>query len=371
MKRLIAVLVFFLLSVPALGIAVPILTSDSAGTEKTYFYINDTIYVTSSTNITTTATSVMFYITNHTTWSSQMNLTTLSVTNKTLSTNSSGHVTPQSFWSPTRTGNFDLIADMNGNGTFDSNDYIYNGTGGGFPVAEQPVPRLTVSKGANSPADHNWYIDSSTSQKNVMLQIKLAAGSYDAVRVTSLSLLATGTGDDKNDISLVMVYSDDNGNGIYDQNEPIVAYGRYSVDEGVSNLDTADKLVINANSNVSVIFVYNMANASGSSSGKTYSFRLVSISAVGVNTGVAATVSGTPIDSAIKTVYSAGTTTTTTVAPTTTTTIPTTTTTAQAGETGELMLGLSITGFIVVVIVVLVYFFLLRPKKQVYSYTPT
>jgi hypothetical protein len=379
---LILTLVFILLLLPGLAIAVPIFTSDSEGKEKMSFYTNETVYLTSNASIATGVTTIKFYIATHRTWSSGTNLTTAAVISKNIDTNSSGHVNVTLIWNPILTvGTYDMIADMNNNATFDSEDHLYNATGDGFSVLEQPLPSLSVVKGLNSPPNHDWYAELNGSEKNVMLQINLTAGIYDAIKVTSFFLVASGTGDDKNGVSLVTAYDDGNGNGIYDQGESFVGYGQYLRDDGIVVLDTKDKITIPSNSSMAVIFVYTMKSAAGSAEGKTYGFDLASIDATGVNLGTTAKIIGLPISSAVKTVYSTTMTTTTipittttvpattTTVPATTTTVPATTTTVPAGETKDLIIGLSIAGFVVIAIVALLYFFLLRPP-QPYHYTP-
>jgi len=370
-KILIGVLVIFFLSVFSNLAEASIFTCNSTGVEKMIFYSNESVYVASNTSITTNATSVKFYIATHRTWSAGANLTTAANISIYVSTNSTGYVPTTLLWSPTLTvGTYDLIADLNSNATFDSGDQLYNGTGSGFSVLQQLAPTLTVIKGANSPSDHNWYVDLNGNQKNVMLQINLAAGSYEAVKVTSFTLLASGTGDDKNGVSFIALYSDANANGIYDNGESLLGFGQYLRDDGIVALDTNDKLTISANSTVTLIFVYTMSNTSGSATGNTYSFQLASVDGVGVNTGTAARVSGL-LSSAVTTVYSssATTTSTTVTAPSTTTQPISTTTTVPQTETKDLFVGLSVAGFAVAAILVFVYYFFLRPP-QPYHYTP-
>jgi len=370
-KVLIGVLFIFFLSVFSNLAEASIFTCNSTGVEKTSFYSNETVYVTSNTSITASAASIKFYVATHRTWSVGTNLTTTATISTYVSTNSSGYVPTTLLWSPMLTvGTYDLIADVNNNATFDAGDQLYNGTGNGFSVLQQLMPALTIIKGAKSPPDHNWHVDLNGSQKNVMLQINLTAGSYDAVKVNSFALLASGTGDDKNGISLVTLYYDANANGIYDEGDSLFGFGQYLMDDGVATINTDNKLTIPANSTVTLIFVYTMSNTSGSATGNTYSFQLASVDGVGANTGAAARVSGL-LSSAITTVYSSSaTTTSTTVIASSTTTQPiATTTTAPQGETKDLFVGLSVAGFAVAAILVLVYYFFLRPP-QPYHYTP-
>jgi len=361
---LIGSIVFLLLSLPPLATAASIFTSNSSGGETTNFYSNDTVYVASSANISATTSTIRFYIATHRSWSTGANLTTSSIFSRNITTNSSGHVPVTLLWSPTLTvGVFDLIADVNWNGTFDSEDQLYSAAGGGFAVFEPPVPSLNITKGVKSPSNHDWHVETNGSQKNVMLQINITASSYDSVKVTSFALTAYGTGDEKTGVSLVAIYLDD-GNGSYDQTDSIIGYGQYLRDDGIVSFDTTNRLMVNANASIALIFVYTMTNSSGSAAGSTYSFQLVSADAIGTNTGIRATVTGLPIVSAVKTVYAAEATTTTTAPATTTTQVAvTTTTTAPKEETKDLIVGLAIAGFVVVAILTLAYFFVLKSSQ--------
>lgn len=376
MKRVvIGILAFFLFCLPSLASAAPmIMICNSTGGEKISFYTNDTMYVISNTNLTTGTATIKFFIATHTTWYGGTNLTAVAVISKSISTNSSGHVPVTVLWSPTLTvGTYDLIADMNNSGTFDSGDYIYNSTGNGTSVIALPVPTLTITKLATSPPNHYWYVETNGSQKNVMLHTSLTTGSLDGVNVNSITLAASGTGNDKNGISFVAVYSDMDGDGIVDQGESLLGYGQYMRDDGIVILGTSNNINMPGNSSMNVTFVYGMTNSSGSVNGSTYSFQLSSIDAIGINTGARVNVIGIPVDSAVKTVYLApgATTTTTTTQPTnatttTSTTISnTTTTTIPAAEVKYLIIGLAVAAVAVSILVTLYYYFFLRPPKPV------
>jgi hypothetical protein len=373
MKRFVA-LIFSLIFLSSFSTALAsIYTCDISGVEKTSFYSNESVYVASDVNITNQSKAIKFYVASHRSWSSGMNLTQASNFSKNINTNSSGYVPVTLLWdSPLSIGNYDLIADINGNETYDSEDLLYNANGDGFSVLEEPVPTLTVSKGENSPSDHDWY-EENLSLQNPMLQVILEAGSYEGVSVNALLVAASGTGDDKAGIHYVAVCSDYDKNGSCDWGEEIVGMGQFNRDDGILSIDTRNELSIAPNSSIALVFFYKMRNSSGSYEGKTYSFQLVMIDAFGTKTGNKAKVDGLPISSAVKTVYSRAVETTTTSTSTTTTTIPITTTTTISKEEEDrtnLFVGLAVATFAAVAIITIFYFFFLRPPPQTYSYKP-
>jgi len=375
MKKFVA-LIFFLIFLSSFSTALAsIYTCDRNGIEKTSFYSNESVYVASDVNITNESKAIKFYVASHRTWSFGTNLTQASNFSKNINTNSSGYVPVSLLWSsPSSLGKYDLIADVNGNGTYDSGDLLYNASGDGFSVLEELVPSLTVSKGENSPPNHNWY-EENVSLTNSMLQVILKAGSYEGVNVNTLVVAASGTGDDKAGVHYVGVCLDSDKDGECGWGEKIVGMGQYNRDDGILSIGTRNELSIAPNSSIALVFFYMMRNSSGSYEGKTYSFQLVMIDAFGETSGNKAKVSGLPISSAVKTVYSqaALTTTTSTTSTSTTTTMPITTTTTISKEEEDktnLFVGLAVATFAAVAIITIFYFFFLRPPPQTYSYKP-
>lgn len=377
MRKQVLLLMFVFFSIFSFSPAsASIFTCNSTGNEKTSFYTNETVYITSTTNITNQSKTIKFYVATHRTWSFGINLTAVANFSKTISTNSSGHVPVSVLWSPPLSiGNYDVIADMNGNTTFDSEDLLYNATGDGFSVVEQPVPKLIISKGEKSPSDHEL-TETNISLPNEMLQLQLTTGSYESIHVKSFYLSASGSGDDKNGIRYVAVCEDENKDGTCGFGEEIIGIAQYGRDDGIAHIDLKDGLKIAENSSVTLVFYYMMRNGSGDYEGKTYSFQLAIVEAFG-SSGNRAVIEGLPIQSAVKTVYSQAvttTTTTTTIAPTTTTTIaPTTAPPSQEKEEEEkinLFVGIVVAVFISLAIITVFYFFFLRPPQQPYTYKP-
>lgn len=376
MKRIAVIAVFFLLFLPTLATAQLIYTSDSSGKEKTTFYTNEVVYVSSHINITASATRINFFILPNASWPLGIVLPSYATINKTITTSDSGYVWPPvAIWPSPTVGGYDLIADMNNSNMFDYGDYLYNATGNGFSVVSQPS--LTITKGDNSPLDHDWYADVNGNQSNPMLQVKLTAQTYESVIVDSLTLMASGTGDDKNDISYVLVCDDFNGNGNCDSGETTVGYGQYLKDDGIVVIDFGGKIVMDTNSVLNLTLIYSMKRYSESADESTYSFQLLSVDAHGKNSGNSVLVTGLPVNSAVKTAYflSSGTTTTSNAASSTTittqsqneattTTEESITTEAQPLNLGYLVTGMGIAAVVVAVVVILFYFFILRPPKN-------
>lgn len=299
-----------------------IFSCNATGSEINTFYTNETVYVKGSSNITTTSTQVDIYIVNdNNNWANGTVLVDVSGGKKTNTTNSSGHLETMRAWSPTLTiGKYDIVVDVDRNGVYNSTvDYVDNLATTGFEVIAVPVPTLTLGLGPSNPPNHNWNLGNIS--YNTMLQLKLTVGPVEDVKITSIALSASGTGNDKDGVSVARLILD-NGNGAYDQGETLLSYGQYIRDDGILMLNIDNGYVIPVNQTVYMIIVYTMTDSS--SNGNTYSFQLASVSATGAVTGQKVTITGFPITSATKTIVAAGATTTTST--TTTTTIATTST---------------------------------------------
>jgi len=323
------VLFFSLLFFSSVATAQVLMTTSSNGTEKTSFFTNETIYITAN-NITNVSQSVNIYLIIHN--ASLANQTVLQSSSPigpvNFTTNSSGGIGVSAFWSPNLIpGTYDLIVDVNKNNLFDlgncgsGGDCNYSAGGNGIVVTRAPIPTLTFSVGPMSPPAHTYSYDPSN-LNNIMLQIKVVGDIAEAVQIPYFDFIPSGSGDDKNGISIVKMFEDSNGNGVVDQGETLVAYGQYFGDDGVLRMDLASNpFRIPANATVYLLIQYTMG--SGVASGQTFSTQLVSVTASGVDTKEKAVIRGLPVTSAVKTI-SGMQTTTTTASPTTTitTTIP-------------------------------------------------
>ncbi len=279
-----------------------ILSSNSTGGEKNIFYTNETVYITTTANITAVSQQVRIYIVaNNDTWVNNTALTDVSGGYKTLTTNSSGHLqSPNSIWSSNLVvGKYDIVADTNQNGIYESStDFIDSTSATGFEIFLADIPILTVSKGSNSPADHEWNSEKDKPE-NIMLQLKLSANDVEDIQISSISALAKGTGDDVKGIAVVKIIDDANNSGTVEPEEQWVAFDKYGYNDGVLNLKIDPIYTVKRNSSAYLLFVYTMTNSS--ITGETFSFQAISISAKGAS-GKIATVSGLSINSATKTV---------------------------------------------------------------------
>lgn len=353
-----------------------IFTSNSTGGEKNTFYTNETVYLAGS-NISTTNITVRIYITtDNNTWVNGTALTDVRGGTFEKSTNSTGHLNIESIWTTPSVGRYDIVVDVNRDGVYnDSIDYVDSLTTFGFEVLLAPFPTLSVSLGPNATKDHNW--NSSDATENVMIQMKLTSGAYEGVTVNSIGLIASGSGDDKNGISIIRLLLDSNNNGIYDSGDSLIGYSQtspaYFKDNSFATITLTPGYTVPLNSSVNMLIAYTMS--SSNSNGDTFSFQVASINAVGSPSGQSVTPSGLPIISAVKTVVPPSeATTTTTEASTTSTTTPTTTlpstTTTLPKEEAKSSYLLIIIAVIVVAAVAMVIFLFFRSRlpHQNYEY---
>ncbi len=321
---LIFFLMFFMLfvfsAIPAN--AYGIWTCDQAGALKISFYNNESVYVTSG-NITSTSQSVRVYIvTNNNSWVDGKALNDITGTGYlTVTTNSSGHIPVTSVWTDPEVGTYDIVADVNRDGEYNSTyDFVNSSSTVGLTVLEAPIPTLNVETGQNTSSSHDWDIESDTGH-NSMLQLNFIATIED-VRINSIAITASGSGNEEDDITVAYLILDTDSDGQYDQGETFLSYSNYFFDNGVITFEIDDGYVVSITDSIDMIITYSMSQSGQADS--TYKFNVVSISAVGAGTSDAASVTGLPIGSAIKTITGvAATTTTTTILGTTTTTIPT------------------------------------------------
>lgn len=294
-------------------------TSDQAGVLKNVFYDNETVYVASD-NITSAAQDVRVYIVqNNDSWVDGKALSDITGTGyRTLTTNSSGHIVVTSVWSSPAIGTYDIVADVDRNAEYNSShDFLNSSSTVGFTVLEAPTPALHVEEGRNNPSSHDWDLENDIGH-NSMLQLNFTA-TIQAVRINSIALTASGTGDDKEDITVVYLILDSDGDGEWVQGERFLGYSDYFFDDGVITFVIDGGQIVPTTGSVDMLITYVMS--SSGQAGSTYKFEVISITAVGEISGETADMTGFPIGSAIKTISGAVATTTTSTS--TITTIPT------------------------------------------------
>jgi len=140
--------------------------------------------------------------------------------------------------------------------------------------------------GSESPDDHVWYDDPGQSDiYNEMLQLFFQAGG-DTVIVTSLTLQASGTGDDATDITRIRVVHDVDGDGEDDADSSsvdlLLGAGTYPMDNGTVTLvlDTPWRLPPSGLSHL--LFSYQMTSGP-CPKGATYRFSVIGAQLSGVS----------------------------------------------------------------------------------------
>jgi hypothetical protein len=328
MKKLLIVfsMFFFLLIVSSAraDIINEIWTADVNGTSKRSFTTAETVYAAG--NITSASTQIALCIVNATTtWTNGTRINETTGGCKLTTTNNTGYFL-QTLWINPYVGSYDLIADVNKDGYYETDtDYVWNTTTVGFVVSAVTKPALTVALGSNTPSSHSCSASNMTEcNSNVMIQVKFTADSYDDINITSISISANGTGDDKNSISHVRLIEDVNNTGKFAVGENIYASTKFLNDNGVLNLNFVGGYKINRSTSINFKIVYDFINGSADD---TYMLRVESVSAIGMTTGLYPTITGLPLSSAVKTMTSA------TTSSTTTTSSTSATTTVAAGAT--------------------------------------
>jgi hypothetical protein len=286
-------------------------TANINGTSKRSFTTSEIVYAAG--NISSVNYQILLCAVNDTnTWvnGSRINDTTGSC--KAATTNSTGYFL-QLVWSDPKAGSYDLVADVNQDGYYETDmDYIWNVTTTGFVVATASKPTLMVELGSNTPSSHSCNAANLTDcSNNVMMQLKLSADSYDDINFTSVSLVASGTGNDKTSIRRVSLVEDKNNTGKFAAGENIYADYKFFADNGTLIL-SFNGYKINKSTSSYFKITYDFVNGSA---GDTYAFQVIAVSAKGITGGQIPTISGLPVSSATKTMTGA----TTTVATTTTT----------------------------------------------------
>jgi hypothetical protein len=303
--------------------AADVWATNATGAVKESFYSNETVYV-ASTSMSSGVRAVRVYITHDSnSWVTGTTLADVRASGyTTLSTNATGHIVATALWTTPTVGVYDIVVDNNTDGVFNFTiDLIDSAAATGFSVVATPKPTLSLAAGTKNPAARNWPLDNQS--HDTMLHFNLTAGAAQGVVMRSLAVAASGTGNDLADISVVQFLEDVNNNGLYNSGETVLGYGAYTRDNGVISFEMADGYELAAGASRAFLIVYDMkAGALGS----TYSVDVMAISADGTATLEAATVSGLPMKSAMKTLGELA-------ASTTTTTVPATTTTAAAEST--------------------------------------
>lgn len=169
-----------------------------------------------------------------------------------------------------------------------------------FRLTTVPVGSLTFKP--NIPIRrHFWRPMPVARPANEMLSMWVTADATEAVRLTTLTLQAGGTGNDALDIQTVQVYVDTNNNGVVDAPDVLVGSGAYPGDNGAVNINIGPPAVIvPAGGQVSMLIAYVMNPVIMVAPGKTYFFQVVAASGTGLMSNMAVPVNGLPLMSSTK-----------------------------------------------------------------------
>ncbi|MBI4010137.1 MAG: hypothetical protein HY361_03005 [Candidatus Aenigmarchaeota archaeon] len=293
-------LFIFLITFLSLTTAVnaTVFASDSSGNEKNVFYSNETVYINANESVASGSASVRVYVVaNNDSWDNGTILTAV-IPYITVSTNSNGNLALTLVWSPdTTAGSYDLVVDANNDGVYNKSiDFVDNETALGFQILTAPKPTLTFALGEKNPANHNW--NSTNGSQDVMVQLKITASAQDII-LSSMDLIASGSGDDQRGISTIRVLADSNSNGDIDDADNLIAFGKFLVDNGVYGASIQNGYTIKENKAVYLIVTYSMSSSVVDN--ETFNFQVISASAVGV-AGTKAVITGLPLVSSTKTI---------------------------------------------------------------------
>jgi hypothetical protein len=140
-----------------------------------------------------------------------------------------------------------------------------------------------------------------------MLHLQLTAGAAEGVRVQSLTIHATGSGDDAAELGTVALWRDVDGNGFADAGEPSAGTGTFTADEGTVTFTLTSEPAIAAGTTAWYLAAVDVRPAA--MPGSAFSFSLTptaDVSATGASTSSAAEVSGAGVSGGVKTVATSG-----------------------------------------------------------------
>ena len=145
---------------------------------------------------------------------------------------------------------------------------------------------LALSAGANNPGAGTAL----AGQTRVMQQLRLSA-SGEAIRIDSLEVHHTGSGDPASDLTQVLLYRDSNGNGQVD-GEPLLGSASFTGSDATFS-QGGGLLSVAAGSPVDLLVVYSFGTSA--SAGETFALQAVApgdLSAAGLSSGASVTASG-------------------------------------------------------------------------------
>lgn len=150
--------------------------------------------------------------------------------------------------------------------------------------------------------DHFWYPTSD--QYNEMLSLTISAGQFESVRWDTVTLQATGSGQDAAEVAQVDVWIDANSNGEVDPDDTRIGTGQYGDDDDALTIDIGTlpgesfNVIVAADTSLDVLVSYTMIGLLPTDF--TYQFLTTDATGAGQTSGQPATILGLPIVSALK-----------------------------------------------------------------------
>jgi len=336
---------------------------DANGNEKDSFYTNETVYVKGSVPYPNNESTV-YIINSSTSWSDQANLSVNLMFQALVSTNSSNIIPVTIIWGDPKAGQYDVVMDLNGNGTYDSAiDHVDNLTSVGFSVYDVPTTYLKASLSSNTPS--SFSVNAGNINATTIMHFFLEASRAEDITVSDITLSALGTGNDKEGISYAKLIEDVDGDGVYNKSvdDGVMELCQYSIDNGICTFTFTGGYKINVNETayflVQYIFTTNV------SSGDAFQFQIPGITARITGETDLLKTPNLPLNSAIATITGTVATTTTTTETTTTTAATTTTTetttavTTTTTEAESILPSIDSTIVLIVAVVVIVIVFVI------------
>ncbi|MHA2675518.1 MAG: choice-of-anchor Q domain-containing protein [bacterium JZ-2024 1] len=122
-----------------------------------------------------------------------------------------------------------------------------------------PPPTLTITIGPNSPPQGTQYGKGQSNRPMLQFVMTASSGNAEAVRVTSVTLRASGTGNDQTGVIVVKVWLDANGNGQVDAGDTQLGSGTYNADNATLAITFTTAQVLPAGQSRTFLVTYDFA----------------------------------------------------------------------------------------------------------------
>lgn len=155
-------------------------------------------------------------------------------------------------------------------------------------AGQVPVGTLTVKYNQTIP-DHFWW-RSDPDPDNEMISLNGAADAVEAISWDTITLQASGTGNDATDIISVDVWLDSDNDGKVTPGDALLGSGVYPVDDGTVTIALAPAPIIPPNGIVPLVVSYRMSLAPTVALGSTFWFDVIGATGTGQTSGMPVTV---------------------------------------------------------------------------------